>query len=68
MASNSLAELIYSAWVEAGKPDMNSGPGIFERKGKRYGIPLEVNPNPISENAIITFYLPESVNVTTQDH
>lgn len=63
-SSHALAELIYSAWVEAGKPDMNSGPGIFENNDKRNGIPLEVNPNPLSENAIITFFLPESLKVT----
>ncbi len=57
-ASHALAELIYSAWVEAGKPDMNSGPGIFERNGKVDPIPLKIHPNPAKEGAKINFTLP----------
>jgi hypothetical protein len=62
-AANTLAELIYSAWVEAGKPDMNSGPGIFERKDKGQILQWKISPNPVSETAKIMFDLPEAGSV-----
>jgi len=65
-ASNALAELIYSAWVEAGKPDMNSGAGIFETNGKSDGIPMQIVPNPFNEYTRIQFTLPESSKVNMQ--
>jgi hypothetical protein len=58
-AANSLAELIYSAWVEAGKPDMNSGPGIFERNDRANVMQLNISPDPVGESAKISFVLPE---------
>jgi len=65
-ASHAIAELIYTAWVEAGKPDMNSGPGIFERKRKDKRIKLKISPNPVKETARITFDLPENQQILLQ--
>ena len=65
-ASHALGELIYSAWVEAGKPDMNSGPGIFENNGRGNGVPMQINPNPFKDYARIRFTLPESSEVHLQ--
>jgi hypothetical protein len=62
-ASHALAELIYSAWVEAGKPDMNSGPGIFEHKGRQNILQLHISPNPFRDYAMVNFSLPENSQV-----
>jgi hypothetical protein len=62
-ASRSLAELIYSAWVDAGKPDMNSGPGIFEKFGQNSNLKLKVRPNPLRESGRINFELPATMDV-----
>ncbi len=65
-AANTLAELIYSAWVEAGKPDMNSGPGIFEWQGRSNVMQLKISPNPVKESAKISFVLPETREIVLQ--
>jgi len=65
-ASHALAELIYSAWVEAGKPDMNSGPGIFERNGKADQVPVNIHPNPAKIGAKIIFTLPYDSDINLQ--
>jgi hypothetical protein len=62
-ASHTLAELIYSAWTEAGKPDMNSGPGIFEPKGVKHDFKLSLNPNPMKDSARIAFELEKESKV-----
>jgi hypothetical protein len=56
-AASTLAELIYTAWVEAGKPDMNSGPGIFEFLTNNDDLKLEIAPNPVRERVSIEFTL-----------
>jgi hypothetical protein len=58
-ASNALAELIYSAWVEAGKPDMNSGPGIFEKKQEGNIFQQRISPNPLKGSGKVSFNLTE---------
>jgi hypothetical protein len=58
--SHALAELIYSAWVEAGKPDMNSGPGIFEFYKQENVLQLNLSPNPVKEIVKINFILKEN--------
>jgi hypothetical protein len=58
-SANSLAELIYSAWIDAGRPDMNSGPGIFEFNNDRSDLRLVVYPNPVKESLRVYFDLPE---------
>jgi hypothetical protein len=58
-AAHILAELIYSAWVEAGKPDMNSGPGIFEFTRTDNSLNLNIVPNPFITTAIVSFEMTE---------
>ncbi len=65
-ASNALAGMIYSAWVEAGKPDMNSGPGIFEFNKKENILGLKINPNPVKGPAKFHFQLSEITDVKIQ--
>lgn len=65
-ASRSLAELIYAAWVEAGRPDMNSGPGIFESGRKDISLLMQINPNPVQESANIKIDLPGKGKVIIQ--
>jgi hypothetical protein len=62
-AASSLAEMIYSAWIDAGKPDMNSGPGIFEFNEDKSDLSLEVNPNPVRKSLKMHFDLPESTMI-----
>ena len=57
-ASKSLAELIYSAWTDAGKPDMNSGSGMDEQIRKRDSFRLKARPNPFRETLTISVNLP----------
>jgi len=62
-SAHSLAELIYSAWIDAGKPDMNSGPGIFEFNNDKSDLSLKVNPNPVKESLRVRFDLPETARI-----
>lgn len=63
-ASHALAELIYSAWVEAGKPDMNSGPGIFEFGDRNNALALKIVPNPVITSSVVSFEMPDDSDVT----
>jgi hypothetical protein len=56
-ASNIIARMIYTAWVEAGKPDMNSGPGIFEFMGRKGELKMNLTPNPVKDVCGINFTL-----------
>lgn len=58
-ASHALAELIYSAWTEAGKPLFN-GSGIFNPALQSNNIHLQITPNPFTEFTRIGFTLPEN--------
>jgi len=61
MASKRLAELIYTAWVEAGKPDINAS-GVDEFS--QVAFVLEMNfPNPFSNSTNIHFSLNENSEV-----
>lgn len=62
-SAHSLAELIYSAWIDAGKPDMNSGPGIFEFNNDKSDLSLKANPNPVKESLRVRFDLPETARI-----
>jgi len=64
-ASHAMAELIYSAWTEAGKPLINAS-GLFDPIARRNGIHLQITPNPFKEYARIQFTLPESSEVHLQ--
>ncbi len=60
-ASHSIAELIYTAWVDAGKPDINNT-FIHELQGVL--IPtLEIRPTIVSDSAEILFSLPYASQV-----
>jgi hypothetical protein len=62
-ASNALAEMIYSAWVEAGKPSLSAHAFIFEPEEYDYQY-LEPNaPNPFSSSTHITYTLPKDTDV-----
>jgi hypothetical protein len=65
-ASHALAELIYSAWVQAGKPDMNSGPGIIEWNTEGTLLQIQIIPNPVKESGTIRFNLPDESDVCMQ--
>ncbi|MCK9400418.1 MAG: hypothetical protein M0Q51_10565 [Bacteroidales bacterium] len=64
-ASHAMAELIYSAWTEAGKPLINAS-GLFDPIARRNGIHLQITPNPFKKYARIQFTLPESSEVHLQ--
>jgi hypothetical protein len=55
--SHALAELIYTAWSEAGKPLINET-GIFDPNKSQNILHLQVFPNPVKESAIISFIHP----------
>ena len=64
-ASHSLAELIYTAWVQAGSPQIASS-SILSPIGKNQ-VYLEQNiPNPFTNSTRISFTLNEKSNVTLQ--
>ncbi len=56
-ASHTLAELIYSAWVEAGQPPLSSA-SIFETTENVSPFQLQNQPNPVAESTKITYQLP----------
>lgn len=58
-ASHSLAELIYSAWAEAGKPYLFSGPYIFTHDLEAPVYLKQNSPNPFSVSTTITFTMAE---------
>jgi len=63
-ASHALAELIYSAWTEAGKPPLTAHAFIFEPQEFEYRM-LEPNvPNPFLNSTRIVFNLPEDAQVS----
>ena len=64
-ASHALAELIYSAWTEAGKPLIDAS-GIYRPSSKSNDIHLQISPNPFSEFAHIQLTLFESSEVHLQ--
>jgi hypothetical protein len=58
-ASHALAGLIYSAWVQAGKPLINPS-GAYEHIVPGNGIHLQIAPNPFNEYTHIRFILSEN--------
>ncbi len=64
-ASHSLAELIYSAWVEAGSPKMDAA-AVFPTLSQP-GINLDQNsPNPFTSATRITYSLPRKANISLE--
>jgi hypothetical protein len=63
-ASHALAELIYSAWTEAGKPSLTAHAFIFAPEDYEYRY-LEQNvPNPFVSSTRIAFTLPKDSEVS----
>lgn len=53
-ASHTLAELIYTAWVEAGSPMIAA---VFSPSRNRVGLQVQNFPNPFVQNTKVTFTL-----------
>jgi len=64
-ASHALAELIYTAWVQAGSPIMGSS-SIFTPFGKNQGYLEQNMPNPFSNSTRINYSLNEKSNILLQ--
>ena len=64
-ASHALAEMIYTAWVEAGSPSMTEGINIINSH-KQSGIINLISPNPFCNSADIHYYLVENTNVSIE--
>lgn len=62
-ASHTLAELIYSAWVEAGKPALSSS-SVTNYSVDNSFFNLKIAPNPVVDDAVISWELPVDENVT----
>ena len=58
-ASHSLAELIYTAWVEAGSPPFSAG--INEHNG--HPMNASISPNPVNVNTVLSFTLNSTSNI-----
>ena len=68
-ASHSLAELIYSAWVEAGSPKINTS--SLYAPLSRSDVSLQQNkPNPFSTSTCITYSLQHNADISLEvkDH
>jgi hypothetical protein len=52
-ASHSLAELIYTAWVEAGSPPLTAGVAGFDAEDSD----IKIYPNPVSSSLCCSFFL-----------
>lgn len=61
-AAVAVAELMYNAWIEAGRPNL-SGTSI---NSKEEELPVNIAPNPINENTTLTFELPNPMQVSVQ--
>lgn len=64
-ASHSLAELIYTAWIQAGSPDLNTN-GLIDPNVLSKFVLHDVVPNPFSTQATISFTLNEPTYVLLQ--
>lgn len=58
-ASHALAELIYTAWTEAGSPQTNSNIDAYNTEEI---IKLQVFPNPVSEKSVFVYSAEESTD------
>lgn len=65
-ASHALAELIYSAWAEAGKPSLLAHAFIFEPEEYEYRLLDPVSPNPFASFTHISFRMESGADVNLQ--
>ena len=62
-ASHSLAELIYTAWTEAGKPKLFTGPFIFTHDYQEPRYLKQNIPNPFCSSSTIIYSVPKNTLV-----
>ncbi len=67
-ASHALAELLYTAWIEAGKPGEETTDAVESRIDP--GFELSVRPNPVTSRAMISYTNPAhgDLLLTIYDH
>lgn len=65
-ASHSLAELLYTAWVEAGKPKLFTGPFIFTHDNKEPQYLQPNIPNPFSSYSTVIYSVPGNTRLTLE--
>jgi len=64
-ASNAFAELLYAAWIEAGKPVSDGTSSADQLKmQKKYNAAITIFPNPASAITTIRAMVPRDVNTT----
>jgi hypothetical protein len=61
-ASHALAELIYTAWIQAGSPSIIST-GLDNPEALKVAVLDQIKPNPFTSSAHITYTLKENTNV-----
>ena len=64
-ASHAIADLIYTAWVQAGSPSLNSALGV-NPEAISNAVLDQNTPNPFSSSTHISFTLRENTNVTIE--
>lgn len=64
-ASHALAELIYTAWVQAGSPDLNSN-AVFEQEPNSLIFLNQNIPNPFLNSTTIKYSVVKNTNVLLQ--
>lgn len=63
-ASNALASLLYTAWVDAGSPDLSATTGVMTAGHEPATIDLlEPYPNPFNPEATVAYRLDASTNI-----
>ena len=61
-ASHSLAELLYMAWIDAGRPALNGEPSTLKER-KSESAEISISPNPVRNIANVRYSLPHDCNL-----